>query len=346
MRKKNRHDLGGWIKGKGGETMLDRIELFQSEGFDPYWNLAIEEHLLEMVEEESCILYLWRNENTVVIGRNQNAWKECRVSLLEGDGGHLARRLSGGGAVFHDLGNLNFTFLMNEADYDLDRQLAVIQTACRTLGLDARRSGRNDVLVDGRKFSGNAFYHSRGKAYHHGTLLICADEEKLARYLSPSKAKLQAKGVDSVRSRVVNLSALVPGLTCERMGEALVAAFEAVYGKKTKTIAPDRLDWARIRGLQERNAGRDWLYGPRLPLNFECEERFVWGGVQLQLQVESGVVVQAKVYSDAMDWDLAPQLERVLTGSPFRQNDLCSRVRQMGIANADDLCAMLERQQI
>lgn len=327
--------------------MLNKIKLFQkSDGFDPYENLAIEEHLLDTVEEGCCILYLWRNQNTVVIGRNQNVWKECRTSLLEGEGGHLARRLSGGGAVFHDLGNLNFTFLVREEDYDLDRQLEVIRKACLALGLKAERSGRNDVLVDGRKFSGNAFYHSKERAYHHGTLLIRVDGEKLARYLSPSKAKLQAKGVDSVRARVVNLSELVPDLTCEKMEEHMIAAFEQVYGMKAQRIAAQELDWQRIRALQERNASRDWLYGPRLPLSFECEERFGWGGIQLQLQVESGTVIRAKVYSDAMEWDLAPALERALLGSPFSQKELCRRVRQAQVAYAGDLCDLLERQQI
>ena len=106
--------------------MIENIRLFESGSHDPYYNLAVEQHLLETVAENTCILYLWQNQNTVVIGKNQNAWKECRTTLLEEEGGHLARRLSGGGAVFHDLGNLNFTFLMPQADYDLDRQLTVI----------------------------------------------------------------------------------------------------------------------------------------------------------------------------------------------------------------------------
>jgi len=298
------------------------------------------------VEPGQCILYLWQNENTVVIGRNQNAWKECRTSVLEQEGGHLARRLSGGGAVFHDRGNLNFTFLVREEDYDLDRQLSVIQSACKALGLEAERSGRNDVLVDGRKFSGNAFYHSHGKAYHHGTVLVDTDGEKMARYLSPSKAKLQAKGVESVRARVVNLIELVPDLTCARMAEELAVAFEQVYGMTAQHIDPARLDWERIEQLQNRNASADWLYGPRLPLTFECEERFSWGGLQLQMQVESGVVVQAKVYSDAMDWDLAPALERALTGSRFLLKEIQERVQEQLGEYAADLCAMLARQEI
>ena len=326
--------------------MINNVKLFRYDSVDPYLNLAIEQHLLETVEKGTCILYLWQNENTVVIGRNQNAWKECRTSLLEEEGGRLARRLSGGGAVFHDLGNLNFTFLVNEEDYDVDRQLTVIQTACRALGLTAERSGRTDVLVDGRKFSGNAFYHSKGKAYHHGTLLVDTDGEKLARYLSPSKAKLQAKGVDSVRSRVINLAELVTGLTCERMAQEMTTAFGWVYGLPVQELSADGLDWDYIENLRGRNAGRDWLYGPRLPLSFECEERFDWGGVQVQLQVESGVVIQAKVYSDAMEWDLAGPLEQALTGSPFSQEALCTRVRQAGLTHADDLCGMLKAQQI
>lgn len=139
-------------------------------GFNPYENLALEEMLLTHVPKESCILYLWQNQKTVVIGKNQNAWKECRVKELEEDGGFLARRLSGGGAVFHDLGNLNFTFLMNSPDYDLSRQLDVILQAVASLGISAQKSGRNDVTTaDGRKLIDRRS-HGEGLqrwGYHH-----------------------------------------------------------------------------------------------------------------------------------------------------------------------------------
>ena len=139
---------------------------------EPYRNLAVERYLLEHTPAGSVTLYLWQNKNTVVIGRNQNPWAECNMAQLRRDGGHLVRRLSGGGAVYHDSGNLNFTFLTDARTYNLARQLEVITGALKSLGINAGKSGRNDILVDGRKVSGNAFYTSGGKKYHHGTLLI------------------------------------------------------------------------------------------------------------------------------------------------------------------------------
>ena len=207
-----------------------KLFLYLAQGTNPYRNLAVEQYLLEHVPRDACILYLWQNRHTVVIGRNQNAWQECRTARLEADGGFLARRLSGGGAVFHDLGNLNFTFLVNKADYSVEKQLSVIVEACRSLGIPAERSGRNDVLTGGRKFSGNAFYEHQGRCYHHGTLLVDVDMEAMGRYLSPSTAKLQAKGVSSVRSRVVNLRELRRDLTIPMLREALTGAFSQVYG--------------------------------------------------------------------------------------------------------------------
>lgn len=174
--------------------MIEKITYIESNQFSPYRNLAVEEYLLLHCEDKECILYLWQNQNTVVIGRNQNAWKECRTTKLEEEGGHLARRLSGGGAVYHDLGNMNFTFLINKEEYDLDRQLQVIIGAMEILGLKAEKSGRNDILIDGKKFSGNAFYEQEKHCYHHGTIMVGVNMETLSRYLTVSKDKLKSKG--------------------------------------------------------------------------------------------------------------------------------------------------------
>ena len=308
---------------------------------DPYKNLALEEHLL-LNAGEDVILYLWQNRHTVVIGRNQNPWAECRTSLLEEEGGHLARRLSGGGAVYHDLGNLNFTFLCKDEHYDLQKQLSVIQEACRLCGIDATFSGRNDLLADGRKFSGNAFYHSKGFSYHHGTLLIDTDMNRLGRYLSPPKAKLESKGVTSVRSRVVNLKELSPTLTCEKMKEYMTRAFEAVYGQKALLLpVPEE---AILLPMAEKYASADWLYGRPIPFNCTIQSQFAWGHLQVLIEVNGGVIENVQVYTDAMDFALAEQLRGALIGIPFRSEELVRAVQ--ALPYGEDLAQMLRAQEL
>ena len=302
--------------------MITKLKLLEGSSLDPYYNLAVEECLLNTVEEGCCILYLWQNQNTVVIGKNQNAFAECRTGLLEAEGGKLARRLSGGGAVFHDLGNLNFTFLMPSEEYDLEKQLEVILAACRSLGIPAEKSGRNDVLADGRKFSGNAFYRGTRTSYHHGTLMVDADLEKLGRYLSPSKAKLEAKGVKSVRSRVGNLREFVPELTVEMMKQALTAAFSQVYGLPVETVSVFCLDAAAVEQLHQRNSSWQWNYGSVPACTVRLEKRFSWGGVELLAEVTQGVVKTCRVFSDAMDHALPGALEQALTGCRFTALEL------------------------
>lgn len=327
--------------------MIEKIRIYESSIVDPYTNLAIEKYLLDSVGPSECILYLWQNQNTVVIGRNQNAWVECRTSLLEEEGGHLARRLSGGGAVFHDLGNLNFTFLVHPDHYDVDRQLSVIQAACAMAGIPTEKSGRNDLLAAGSKFSGNAFYKSRQSAYHHGTILIHANMEKLQRYLSPSKAKLEAKGVSSVRSRVINLQQLNPELTCHMMKTYMTQSFEKVYGMKPQSVTLDPTAMDEIGQTARLYSSWDYLYGTPLPFSFSCEDRFPWGQIRLELQAINGTIIGVKVYSDSMDWQISAQIEQALTGCSFRLKDMTAALRNaMPGQAAEDLCQLLRRQNL
>ena len=329
--------------------MLKELLIYETDCTDPWHNLATEKYLMDSLVPGQAILYLWQNQNTVVIGRNQNPWAECRVSLLEQEGGKLARRLSGGGAVFHDLGNLNFTFLMSDEDYDIPRQLSVIQCACALLGIDAQPSGRNDLLAEGAKFSGNAFYHSQGRAYHHGTLLINADMDKLGRYLSPPKAKLDAKGVQSVRSRVVNLSQLRPGLTVPAMKDAMKQAFSQVYRLSPTALSLDAGALERIEADARANGDWQWLFGSKLPFSFQCETRFSWGCFQLQLDTESGAIRSVRVYTDAMDWQLPAAIEAALTGCHFGTEDMCRAICGASGLTQEvqrDLCNLIREQEL
>ena len=328
--------------------MISSLYIYQSSGLDPFGNLAREQVMLEHGPGDSVILYLWQNENTVVIGRNQNAFKECRVSLLEEEGGKLARRLSGGGAVFHDHGNLNFTFLLPREDFDVRRQLEVICRACRAFGIPAEVSGRNDLTARGQKFSGNAFYKNGTRAYHHGTLLMNADMGRLGRYLSPPIAKLKAKGVDSVRSRVTNLCDLAPDLTRDALIGQLISAAEAVYGCCAQPLQFTPEMEQETARLTERYASHQWRFGANTPASFSCEKTFPWGTVSLELQIETGIIVQAAVYTDAMEWELSQQLQAALEGREFSRTAMQEAVSSAQIESGirEDLSRMLSEQEI
>ena len=256
--------------------MIEQLTYIETDNTHPYKNLAVEEYLLLHCRENECILYLWQNQNTVVAGRNQNVWKECLVSRLEEDNGHIVRRLSGGGAVYHDLGNLNFTFLVRKENYDVSKQLDVILKAVQKLGIAAEKSGRNDILADGRKFSGNAFYEKGDHCYHHGTLMVNVNMEDLSKYLTVSKEKLESKGVDSVRSRVVNLSEYVPELSIDLLKEKLREAFGEVYGLPVNTCETEDLNEKEIKERTIHFASWDWIFGKKLDFQYELSHRFSW----------------------------------------------------------------------
>lgn len=306
--------------------MVGNISYIESKETNPYYNFAVEEYLLLHCAENECILYLWQNANTVVIGRNQNIWKECIVNKLEDEKGYPARRLSGGGAVYHDLGNLNFTFLVGKGNYDVDRQLEVILKAVRKLGIDAEKSGRNDILIDGYKFSGNAFYKRGEYCYHHGTLMVDVDISELSRYLTVSKEKLQAKGVDSVRSRVVNLKSYAPGLTVDLLKKKLLESFEEVYGLKAAILKIEELGGEEIRKRIERFSSWDWIYGKTLAFQYELSKRFVWGQITLQFQVKNGRIKDVNIFSDSMKPEFVEQLGRCLKNIRYDKHAICTEL--------------------
>lgn len=313
--------------------MIQNLKYIISREYDPHNNLALEEYLVKHVKPGEAILYLWQNERTVVIGKNQNPWKECRIKELEEDGGRLVRRLSGGGAVFHDLGNLNFTFVVNKEDYDLDKQLEVIIKAANLFSIPAQKTGRNDITVDGRKFSGNAFYTDGRHSYHHGTILINVDMENLSKYLNVSRDKLVSKGVSSVKSRVVNLSEYNGTLNIETMKEALIRAFSRVYGKEAETCDIYGIDAEEIKELSQKYASWDWKYGRKIEFNDSVERRFDWGNIELQFHVEGGVIKECMAYSDAMDIWFISRIPDCLKNCRFTAESIAGRLGEIEVSD-------------
>lgn len=295
--------------------MTDRIIIYRSESLSPYFNLAAEEYLTANAPPGALLLFLWRNADTVVIGKNQNCYAECDIPRMKSDGVRLARRLSGGGAVWHDAGNLCFSFITGCGDSDTARQLSVIRRACAAFGLDAQPCGRNDLALDGRKFSGNAFYIKGRNRCHHGTVLISGDLARLAAYLTVPRVKLEAKGIESVRSRVVNLSEYAPALTAGTFSAAVAGAAGDVYGVKPEagTLPPLSLFAAGA----EYFASSGWLYGVNPPCSAELSGRFPFGGVTLRLDVIRGKIAACRVITDALDPELPGKIAGALTGVAY-----------------------------
>ncbi len=315
--------------------MIKELSYCIAKGVNPYENLALEEYLLEHVKEGECILYLWQNEKTVVIGKNQNPWKECRIEELNNDGGKLVRRLSGGGAVFHDLGNLNFTFLVRKEDYDVKKQMTVIVEAVKALGIPAEINGRNDITAEGKKFSGNAYYTDGVHSYHHGTILISVDKEKLSKYLNVSRDKLVSKGVDSVKARVVNLNEFREDITVDMVREELVKAFSFSFNLPVKNYELENTGEEILHDLEKKFSSWEWIAGEKLSFDYRMERRFQWGGIEIQLKVEKGILSDLRVYSDAMEVAIFQEIEEQLKGCRFSSKDMAERLKQLKLAEGD-----------
>lgn len=315
------------------QTKWTEASIIISNSVDPWHNLAVEEMLLHGTLQTDTILYLWQNQNTVVIGRNQNAWKECRWELLHEEGGKLARRLSGGGAVYHDLGNLNFTFITSRRAYDLDKQLQVILGAVEELGIPAEFSGRNDLLAAGRKFSGNAFYKDGNRAYHHGTILVDVDFAQMGRYLEVSKEKMATKGIDSIESRVVNLVELNPHVHVGLVRDQLIKSFRRIYAPRGGEVVLDggmEMGTSQLPELYGTYASWEWRFGETPDFDLMLEHRFPWGGVELALKLERGRIQKAQVFSDAMEPELMLTLGPALQGCIFQKNAMLDALGGMG----------------
>lgn len=320
--------------------MISNIYVIKAESYFPYHNQAVEKYLFDTVDNDSLILYLWQNIDTVFIGKNQNAYNECNIDLLEKkDNGFLARRISGGGAVYHDLGNLNFTFVSSIENYDLDKQNKVILNALDELGIDATVNGRNDLEINGRKFSGHAYYKGKKNAFHHGTIMIEVNEESLQKYLNVSMIKLNAKNVESVKSRVVNLKDLDDTVNVKVLKRALINSLSAVYGLEPMPLYEENLNEDIIKALQEEFSSAEWKYGNNKVYAHSIEKRFDWATVRIEYDLEGDCIKDMAIYSDALYPENIENIPSLLKGKKI------SDLEDSNIKEVSDIIALLKEKE-
>jgi lipoate-protein ligase A len=290
-----------------------------NESLNPYFNLALEEYLLTTFDQD--IFMLWRNDNTIVVGKSQNTVAEINADYVAANNISVVRRLTGGGAVFHDKGNLNFTFILkNDGEWfsNFEKFTAPVIEALRSLGVDAQSSGRNDIIVDGCKISGNAQTVYKDRIMHHGTLLFSADISKIAGALNVNKAKISSKGIKSVRSRVTNISRyLKSSITIEQFKDLLAESFNLEQHHLTDE------DIAKTQKLVDEKYGTwEWNYGYSPPYTFENNMRFDGGCMEIKLDVKDGIINNCRIFGDFFGTGNVSDVEQVMKGIRYNEDDI------------------------
>lgn len=312
-----------------------------NENHDPRVNLAIETFLLQEMPLEEPILLFYINEPSIIIGRNQNTIEEINREYVEEHGIHVVRRLSGGGAVYHDFGNLNFSFIMPD-DGDSFRDFAkvtkpIIQ-ALHELGISgAELKGRNDLVIDGLKFSGNAMYATNGRMFAHGTIMFDSDIDEVVNALKVKKEKIESKGIKSIRSRVTNIKPFLPeekqGMTTEEFREdILLKIFGVSSVEDVKTYELTEKDWEKINQISEQYY-RNWYwnYGKSPDFNFSRQKRFSIGSIEVHLNVSEGTIEDVKIFGDFFGLGDIKDVEQVLTGIKYDKTTLQEAVETIDI---------------
>lgn len=307
------------------------MKFLQLNTTDPYLNLAIEEYLF--LHSDDDVFLLWQNEPTVVIGKNQNAYAEIDLEILRARGVHVARRITGGGAVYHDLGNVNYSLISTTRGKDgLDFAYftAPILAALASLGVSAELSGRNDLLIDGKKISGNAQHASGDRVLHHGTLLFDSDLEALCEILKVDEEKLRAKAIRSVRSRVTNIR---PYLDKDCDVQAFMACL-GDYLQETYDMQLLTLPWGGgVDTLCARNRSETWIFPDRELLSRYCvvqKKKYPFGMVELSLDMQNDILRSVRIRGDFFGTRPIAELEDALKN--LSREELCAKIASMDIS--------------
>jgi len=302
-----------------------------NESKDPYFNLALEEYALKNIEGD--IVIFWQNENTVVVGRNQNTHEEINHEYVNKNNVNVVRRLSGGGAVYHDNGNLNFTFITDgkrENVNNYKKFTEPVVNVLKLLGVEAEFSGRNDIVIDEKKISGNAQYYFGNRMLHHGTLLFDADLSVLGKVLNVKYDKIESKGIKSVRSRVTNIYPyLKEKLMIEEFKKILIS--NILMEGARNYILSDTENLAVENLAKEKYRDWDWNFGKSPEFKISKRKRYDGGELDIRINVSEGRIDEIKIYGDFLGYRGTEEIEKVLTGKRFNEKELADCIKDVDI---------------
>ena len=294
-----------------------------SKSYDCYFNLALEENFLREYDDE--IFMLWQNDNTIVVGKNQNTLAEINYDYVKEKGIRVVRRITGGGAVYHDMGNVNFTYITKhdgEWENDFSCFAKPVVSTLRKIGLNAELSGRNDIVVDGRKISGNAQTVVNGRVLHHGTLLFNTDVSVLSNALIPDPEKIRSKGIKSVSSRVANISELLGReITSNEIIELMSCEVKALYSTIDYKLSNNEIKRAE-KLADEKYRTWEWNFGYSPKYSFTKKKRFTSGSVNAYLTIEDGIITSAKLFGDFFGIADVSDIEKALCGTLHREENI------------------------
>lgn len=302
---------------------------------DPRINLAIEEYALKNLGEDETYLLFYINEPSIIIGKNQNTIEEINTEYVESNGIKVVRRLSGGGAVYHDLGNLNFSFITKDdgnSFHNFKKFTEPVIKALEKMGVKAEISGRNDIMAEGRKISGNAQFATKGKMFSHGTLLFNSEMDHIVSALKVRKDKIESKGIKSIRSRVANISEfLKEPMTIEQFRlELLKNIFEGASEIPEYVLTDE--DWKNIYKLsEERYQTWEWNYGKSPKFNVQNSKRFPVGLIEFRLEVNKGTIESCKIYGDFFGVGDVADIENKLVGVAYEKEAITETLNEVDI---------------
>ncbi|WMI82252.1 lipoate--protein ligase [Anaerotignum sp. MB30-C6] len=307
----------------------------KSPSTDPAFNLALEQFVFDKMDRSHEYFMLWQNNNAVIVGKNQNTFGEVNPIVIEEKGVKVIRRLSGGGAVYHDLGNLNFTFIMDAkeaSDLDIKLFCQPVASLLQELGVDAQVNGRNDITIDGKKFSGNSQYLKEGRIMHHGTLMFDSNLDVVAAVLNVAGDKFQSKAAKSVKSRVTNVKPfLKEDLTLEEFQEKLVSYIFDEKSIETYELTPK--DMEEIEKIKvERYRQWDWNYGKSPEYTVQKERRIEGcGKIEAHMNTKDGKIVEVKFYGDFFGVSDHAELSEILVGCELKKETLMKVLENIDI---------------